>query len=118
MFSNERLRNRRIELGLTQEEVGKVVGISRSAVQKHEKGIIINVYTSTVELFAKALKCSPAYLMQWTDDPNPKVQNTSATDELHILIEQLDSEDRAELRGMARQMLKADKYKIAEKKNA
>ncbi len=69
MFDNERLRKRRIDMGLTQEEVGAVVGISRSAVQKYEKNVIKNVYTSTVELFAQALRCSPAYLLGWTDDP-------------------------------------------------
>lgn len=69
MFSCDRLRERRISMGLTQEEVGKIAGITRSAVQKYERGIIKNVYTSTLELFAQALRCSPAYLMCWTDNP-------------------------------------------------
>lgn len=69
MFSSERLRERRLAMGLTLEQVGEVVGISRSAVQKYEKKVIKNVYTSTVELFAQALHCTPAYLMCWTDDP-------------------------------------------------
>lgn len=69
MFSCDRLRERRISMGLTQEEVGSIAGITRSAVQKYERGIIKNVYTSTLELFAQALRCSPAYLMCWTDNP-------------------------------------------------
>lgn len=69
MFSSERMKQRRLDMGLTLEEVGAVVGVSRSAVQKYEKNIIKNVNTNTVELFAKALHCSPAYLMCWTDDP-------------------------------------------------
>lgn len=69
MFSCDRLRERRISMGLTQEEVGNIAGITRSAVQKYERGIIKNVYTSTLELFAQALRCSPAYLMCWTDNP-------------------------------------------------
>ncbi len=77
MFDNNRLKNRRLDMGLTLEEVGNVVGITRSAVQKHEKGIIKNVYTSTVELFAKALRCSPAYLMSWTDDPSIDISTTN-----------------------------------------
>lgn len=70
MFSNVRLKQRRLDMGLTLEEVGNIVGVSRSAVQKYEKGKIINIYTSIVELFAKALRCSPAYLMCWSDEPN------------------------------------------------
>lgn len=69
MFSSDRLHKRRIDMGMTLEEVGNIVGISRSAVQKYEKRVIKNVYVSTVELFAKALHCSPAYLIGWTDDP-------------------------------------------------
>ena len=78
MFDNERLRQRRLDMGLTQEEVGEVLGISRSAVQKHEKGIIKNVACSTVELFAQALHCSPAYLMGWTDDCRTEQQKQMA----------------------------------------
>lgn len=84
MFNNERLKKRRLDMGLTLQEVADVVGISMSAVQKYEKGKIKNVYTSTVELFAKALHCSPLYLLDWTDNPNliestdnDKLQNLS-----------------------------------------
>ena len=69
MFNYQRLRQRRTDLDLTLEDVGNMVGLSRSAVQKHEKGIIKNIYVSTVEQFAKALRCNPAYLMGWVDDP-------------------------------------------------
>lgn len=65
-------------MGLTLEEVGDTVGIGRSAVQKYEKGVIKNIYTSTVELFAKALVCSPAYLMCWTDDVHSNAETTSS----------------------------------------
>lgn len=34
----ERLRRRRIELGLTQEQVGRVVGVSYQQIQKFERG--------------------------------------------------------------------------------
>jgi transcriptional regulator with XRE-family HTH domain len=54
---------------MTLEDVGNVAGLHRSAVQKYEKGIIKTVQVSTVELFAKALRCNPAYLLDWVDDP-------------------------------------------------
>ena len=37
MFSSDRLRERRLAMGLTLEQVGEVVGISRSAEQKKKK---------------------------------------------------------------------------------
>lgn len=69
MFNYQRLKARRVELDLTLEDVGAIAGISRSAVQKYEKGIIKNVYVSMVEQFAKALRCNPAYLLGWVDTP-------------------------------------------------
>lgn len=85
MFSNERLRDRRISMGLTQEEVGNIAGITRSAVQKYERGIIKNVYTSTLELFAQALRCSPAYLMCWTDNPREGMEEEYTHKEREII---------------------------------
>ena len=70
MFDFERLRKRRLDMGLTLQEVADVVGISMSAVQKYEKGKIKNIYISTIELFSKALHCSPLYLLGWINTPN------------------------------------------------
>ena len=69
MFNYQRLKQLRIARNMTLDEVGAVANISRSAVQKYEKGIIKNVYVSMVEQFARALHCNPAYLMGWVDDP-------------------------------------------------
>lgn len=38
MFSKERLKEKRIELGLTQEQLGKAVGISKVSICDYEKG--------------------------------------------------------------------------------
>ncbi len=41
----------RKEKGLTQAELGKLLGISNSAVQKYEKGVVTNIpYTTLVKL--------------------------------------------------------------------
>lgn len=86
MFDNNRLRQRRLDVGLTLEEVGNIAGISRSAVQKYEKGVIKNIYISTIELFSKALKCSPNYLMCWTDDPSVTPKKIELTNDELIQI--------------------------------
>lgn len=69
MLNIQRLKDRRKQLGLTLEEVGEVAGLSKSAVQKYEKGIIKTIQVSVVESFAYALRCNPAYLLDWVDDP-------------------------------------------------
>lgn len=63
----EQIKKRRIEMGYTQDELAKKVGYkSRSTINKIEKGIN-DITQSQIILFAKALECSPAYLMGWEE---------------------------------------------------
>ena len=69
MTTADRIKNRRIELGLTQLELAKRLGLTtKAAVCKIEKQGN-NVTLKNVEKFAKALDCSIPYLMGWLDEP-------------------------------------------------
>lgn len=64
----ERIKQRREELNLTQEELAKKLGYkSRSSINKIELGLNDLSQSKIVE-FANALKVSPAYLMGWEHD--------------------------------------------------
>ena len=67
MKIGERIRLRREELGLTQEELGELMGYKdRSTLSKIEKdGESLSV--SKVTAFAKVLKTNPSTLMGWND---------------------------------------------------
>lgn len=67
---DSRLYDRRKELGLTLEEVGKLVGVSKSTVKKWETGFIENMKRDKIALLAKALKVSPLYIMGVDADPS------------------------------------------------
>lgn len=71
MNIGERIRNRREELGLTQEELAKKLGYkSRSSVNKVETSRELS--NKKVRQYADALDCSPAYLMGWEEKDNNK----------------------------------------------
>lgn len=55
--------NRRKELGLTLEEVGNAVGVSKSTVKKWENGFISNMRRDKIEKLAKILEVSPVRLL-------------------------------------------------------
>lgn len=114
MFSPERLRQRRLDMGLTLEEVGQPLGISRSAVNKYERGVIKNIYTSVVEGFAGVLRCSPGYLMGWTDDPRDGVAAPGpAAPQLAALaaaLEQLNDEGQEKLLDYAADLVASGRY--------
>lgn len=68
MTIGDRMKKRRIELKLVQEDVALIVGVTKQTIQKYENNIITNIPSDKIELIAKALSTSPAYLMGWEDD--------------------------------------------------
>ena len=52
------IQKRRKELGLTLEEVGNIVGVSKSTVKKWENGYIKNMRRDKIQGLANALKVS------------------------------------------------------------
>lgn len=69
MAIKERLKQRRLELNMTLEDVAKIVGITRQTVQKYESGVVSNIPSDKIEDLAKALKTTPAYIMGWENPP-------------------------------------------------
>lgn len=66
MNIGERIKQRRIELALSQDELAKKVGYkSRSSIQKIESARKLPI--DKVQAMATALECSPAVLMGWED---------------------------------------------------
>ena len=49
------IKNARLAKGLTQEELGNMVGVQKSAIAKYENGRVINIKRSTLQKLALAL---------------------------------------------------------------
>lgn len=64
----ELIHNKRKELHLTLEEVGKAVGVSKSTVKKWETGYISNMKRDKIALLANILQISPSELIDDTDN--------------------------------------------------
>lgn len=66
MTVGDRIRNRRLSLEMTQDELAQKTGYkSRSSINKIESSR--NLPLSKVEQMAKALNCAPSLLMGWED---------------------------------------------------
>lgn len=64
----ERIRTKRLELGLSQAELAEKVGYtSRASINKIEKGLV-DVPRSKLFAIAKALHVSPAWLLGFPDE--------------------------------------------------
>ena len=69
MSVSERIKARRLEEGLSVDEVADKLGVSRATIYRYESAEIANMGIDKLEPLAKALNTTPAYLMGWTDDP-------------------------------------------------
>lgn len=69
----ERIKARRIELELTLEELGEMVGAGASTVRKWETGFIKNMRSDKIKRVAEALQVTPAYLMGWDESQSVQV---------------------------------------------
>lgn len=66
MSVGKRIRDKRIELNMTQDELAKKVGYkSRSSIQKIEAARDLPL--KKISRMAVALNCSPGYLMGWEE---------------------------------------------------
>lgn len=71
------IKNRRLELGLTQEDLAEKMGYkSKTSINKIENGTN-DVSQTKVAQFAKVLDCTISYLMGLTDS-TPRVSSTGA----------------------------------------
>lgn len=57
------IRIRRADLGLTFEDIGKAVGVSKSTVKKWEDGFIENMRRDKIAALATVLQISPVSLI-------------------------------------------------------
>lgn len=67
MTIGERIKARRIELGMSLEELGKRLGKNRTTVYRYETGYIENLPIDILEPIAAVLQTTPAYLMGWEE---------------------------------------------------
>lgn len=59
----ERIKRLRIEKGLTQEELGKILCVKKATVQKYESGQIRNFKSDTIRTLSDLFGLPPAYFI-------------------------------------------------------
>ena len=76
MDMGQKIKFHREKLGMTLEDLGNKVGVGKSTVRKWETGMIANMRRDKISKIADALEISPAYLMGWTENPDPAYAET------------------------------------------
>ena len=84
MDTGSKIKDLRLSLGLTLEEVGNAVGVGKSTVRKWETGDIANMRRDKIAKLASALHTTPAYIMGWSDDPNHIIEKPAPISESEL----------------------------------
>jgi repressor LexA len=72
MRVGDRIKKRRTELEMSVDELAAKLQKNRATVYRYESGEIENLPLSILEPVAEALHTSPAYLMGWEADAEPR----------------------------------------------
>ena len=90
MKTADKIKYLRTQKGLTQEELGRIVGVQRAAINKYEKGTVVNIKRSTLQKLADALGVLPVDLLddeEATNDARARLMHyASMMDELKLNV--------------------------------
>lgn len=60
-----KIKELRMISGMSQEALGKRIGVQRAAINKYEKGTVENVPIKTIEKMAEVFEVNPSYIVGW-----------------------------------------------------
>lgn len=93
----ERIKERRLTLEMSYQDLADATQISKSTLQRYETGYIKKVPINQIEILAKALHTTPSYLMGWDTPASPSLSLTQQ-EETHIKkYRQLDADGKEEI---------------------
>ena len=65
MTKGERIKKLRIDKGITQEEMAKLLCTTKQTISKYENGVVTNIPSDRIESIAKLLGTTPEYILGW-----------------------------------------------------
>ena len=78
MEIGEKIKQARLAKGLTQEELGNLLGVKKSAIAKYECGRVVNIKRSTLKKMSDILGLRPSELIFTTDMEEQKKNDALA----------------------------------------
>lgn len=100
-----KIKSARIAKGMTQEELGKILGVQKSAIAKYENGRVVNIKRSTLKKISEVLDIRPSELiyeeMQKKNDTlSDVVLKLNSNDDLLSIVETLCTLDAEKLQAV------------------
>ena len=102
----QRIKMRRLELGLTLDDVAHQIGLAKSTIQRYEAGKIEKLKLPVIEAIANVLNVDPSWICCTTDEQNKPASSSESgfsEDEIQFIEwyrNQASDKDKALLRTM------------------
>ncbi len=80
MDTGAKIKQLRESLDMTQEDLGKLLGVKKAAINKYETGTVVNLKRSTIENLCNIFNVTPQYLLSDSDLSQP----SSSASELEL----------------------------------
>jgi len=119
MTTAEKIKQLRLQKGLSQEALGAKIGVKKAAINKYETGRVVNIKRTTLKRLADALGVTPADLL----DDDSSSSGSDQADTLFIekygqpvydaamTFAALDEVDQGKITERMGMLLEDDKYK-------
>ena len=86
----DRIRNRRLELGLSVDDLANRLQKNRATVYRYESNQIKSYSPDVMESLAKALDTTPAYFYGFDDADQPADSVQPKNDEVRVIVQDLN----------------------------
>ncbi|WP_017767705.1 helix-turn-helix domain-containing protein [Streptococcus agalactiae] len=107
MDIGSKLKQRRLDVKMSAQELADKLGVSKTTIYRYEKGEIIKVPTETLEKIAKILNTTPGYFMGWSDKTEDSI--AESTPEILTIYNQLEQPRQRKVLDFAQEQLEEQK---------
>lgn len=97
MNIGEKIKSARLAKGYTQEELGELLGVQKSAIAKYESGRVVNIKRSTLKKISDVLGIRPSELILDEEKNSPSADELSPKKQALMQFVQAVPEDKAEM---------------------
>lgn len=113
MTTGERIKKRRIELGMSADKLAEQIGVSRSTMFRYESGAIEKMPMNNLAPIARALNTTIGYLMGWEDEKNAPaaVSGDEYENEVMQYFDRLSAPRKAEALNYLRYLVMSEEKK-------
>ena len=96
MEMGEIIKQLRLQKGITQEELGRVIGVQKSAIRKYESGMVENIKRSSIKKMADYFGVSPSFLLGY-ENSSTIISNSIVGDQNSNNVITVGAEARGEI---------------------